>query len=68
LQEYPNYVRDNQSFYNDYIDEVKPYRTIVREYVPVYDKLDVASGDWTDFDLPSAYDSRSGVYEKSRCF
>ena len=62
LEEYPNYIRDNQSFYNDYIDEVKPYRTIVREYVPVYDKLDVASGDWTDFDLPSSYDSRSGVY------
>jgi sugar lactone lactonase YvrE len=58
LEQFPNYVRDNQSFYNDYIDEVKPYRTQVREYVPSYYKQDLVDGNWTDFDLPSAYDSR----------
>jgi hypothetical protein len=58
LEQFPNYVRDNQSFYNDYIDEVKPYRTQIREYVPSYTKQDLAQGDWTDFDLPSAYDTR----------
>ena len=63
LEEFPSYVRDNQNFYNDYITEVKPYRTIVREYVPVYRKQDIAYGDWTDFDLPSAYDSGSRVYK-----
>jgi len=61
LNELPNYVRDNQDFYNDYINEVKPYRTIVREYVPLYSRQDFAYGSWTDFDLPSAYDNQTGV-------
>jgi len=63
LEEFPNYIKDNQSFYNDYINEVKPYRTVVREYIPLYDRQDLAYGDWTDFDLPSAYDSNSRVYK-----
>jgi hypothetical protein len=63
LEQFPNYVRDNQNFYNDYIQEVKPYRTQVREYVPSYYKQDLAYGDWTDFDLPSAYDSRSQTFK-----
>jgi hypothetical protein len=62
LEQFPNYVRDNQSFYNDYIQEVKPYRTQIKEYVPSYYKLDPAEGKWTDFDLPSAYDSRSKTF------
>ena len=63
LEEFPNYVKDNQSFYLDYINEVKPFRTIIREYVPLYDKQDISYGDWTDFDLPSAYDKNSRVYK-----
>lgn len=62
LEQFPNYIRDNQSFYNDYIEEVKPYRTQIREYVPSYFRQDNADGDWTDFDLPSAYDSRYQVF------
>jgi hypothetical protein len=62
LEQFPNYVRDNQSFYNDYIQEVKPYRTQIREYVPIYYKQDITDGNWTDFDLPSAYDARSGTF------
>jgi hypothetical protein len=63
LSEFPNYVKDNQIFYNDYINEVKPYRTILREYIPLYSKDDIASGNWTDFDLPSAFDSVSRSYK-----
>jgi len=62
LEQFPSYVRDNQSFYNDYINEVKPYRTQVREYIPSYFRQDLANGRWTDFDLPSAYDSRSSTF------
>ena len=58
LEQFPNYVRDNQIFYNDYIREVKPYRTQVREYIPAYYKQENIDGQWTDFDLPSAYDAR----------
>lgn len=63
LEQFPNYVRDNQSFYNDYIEEVKPYRTQIREYVPSYFKQDLADGNWTDFDLPSSYDPQYGVFK-----
>lgn len=62
LEQFPSYVRDNQSFYNDYIEEVKPYRTQIREYVPSYYKQDLLEGNWSDFDLPSAYDTRYGVF------
>lgn len=62
LEQFPNYVRDNQSFYNDYIEEVKPYRTQIREYVPSYYRQELAQGDWTDFDLPSSYDSRYNTF------
>jgi len=62
LEQFPSYVRDNQSFYNDYIEEVKPYRTQIREYVPSYYKQDLANGNWTDFDLPSSYDSQYDVF------
>ena len=29
LEQFPSFVRDNQNFYNDYINEVKPYRTLL---------------------------------------
>jgi len=62
LEQFPNYIRDNQSFYNDYIQEIKPYRTQIREYVPIYYRQDTTIGNWTDFDLPSAYDNRFGTF------
>ncbi len=55
LEQIPNYVKDDQTFYENYINEIKPYRTKLREYLPIYDSLDTATGNWTDFDLPSSY-------------
>jgi len=57
LEQIPNYIKDDQNFYQDYINEVKPYRTQLKEYIPIYSRTDTAVGDWTDFDLPSQYDS-----------
>lgn len=62
LEQFPNFVRDNQSFYNDYIDEIKPYRTQLREYIPNYYKVDLFQEHTTDFDLPSQYDARYKVF------
>jgi hypothetical protein len=62
LEEFPSYVPDNQSFYLTYIDEVKPYRTIVREFVADYIGLDQYNGDSTDFDLPPYWDATLAVY------
>jgi hypothetical protein len=55
LEQIPNYSRDNQNFYEDYINEIKPYRTQLREFIPTYNKLDEATGNWTDFDIPSRW-------------
>ena len=57
LSQFPSYVQDNQTYYQSYIDEVKPYRTKVREYLIDYTGSDTFAGTVTDFDLPSYYDT-----------
>ena len=64
LSQFPSYIQDNQTYYQDYIDEVKPYRTKVREYLIDYTGEDVFLGSVTDFDLPSYYDT----YTDNRIF
>lgn len=62
LEQYPSYVRDNQDYYIDYINEVKPYRTQIREYLLNYNGQEQFSGDVTDFDLPPYYDKKLNQY------
>lgn len=62
LEQIPNYIKDDQTFYENYINEIKPYRTKLRDYLPIYDSIDYAVGDWTDFDLPSVYDKTTNTY------
>jgi len=62
LQQFPSYIPDNQNFYLDYIDEVKPYRTVVREFVVDYLGNDEYGSDITDFDLPPYWDTNLKVY------
>ena len=62
LEQFPAYVADNQQYYADYINEVKPYRTTVRDFVVDYQGTDVYSGDSTDFDLPPYWDAEAGIY------
>ena len=51
LKEKVTYNNDNLSNFEDYINEVKPYRTKIREYVSSYNKIDYAHQSTTDFDL-----------------
>ncbi len=60
LAQYPTYSEDNHSFYEDYINEVKPYRTVIRQQTISYSGLDVSNVHMTDFDLPSYYDTTYG--------
>ena len=62
LEEFAAYIPDNQNFYLDYIDEVKPYRTIVREFIVDYQRNDNFNGDITDFDIPAYWDKVMQVY------
>jgi hypothetical protein len=57
LSQFPSYVVDNQTYYQNYIEEVKPYRTKIREYLLDYTGNDTFGGDITDFDLPAYYDT-----------
>lgn len=62
LIQYPSYVKDNQTFYEDYINEVKPFRSTIREYVPRYTGTEYLHTGATDFDLPSDYDPVTKTY------
>jgi hypothetical protein len=62
LEQTPNFVKDNQNYYIDYINEVKPYRTKIKDYLPAYSTLDLSQVYSTDFDLPGAWDSDLNMY------
>ena len=53
------YQPDNLSNFEDYVNEVKPYKTKVREYVSNYDSLDPAELPITDFDLQPIYQNNA---------
>ena len=62
LLQYPNYIEDNQTYYQSYIDEVKPYRTTIREYVIDYQGDDLVRVHPTDFDLPPYFDTEFNMW------
>ena len=49
------FKNDNIENYQDYINEVKPFKTKIREYVSNYEKTDPTNSVITDFDLPPRY-------------
>jgi hypothetical protein len=50
-----NYKSDNLASFQEYINEVKPYRTKIRKYTSKYLNLENASLVTSDFDLPPTY-------------
>jgi hypothetical protein len=60
LEQKVNYKNDSLISFQKYIEEVKPYRTTVREYVSGYNKVDAANSAISDFDLPSIYSQEQG--------
>jgi hypothetical protein len=62
LSQFPSFVQDNQTYYQEYINEVKPYRTKLREYTLRYTGNDTYPSTVTDFDLPSYYDQTTKVF------
>ena len=52
LKQPVTYKNDNLQNFEDYVAEVKPYRTQIREYVSAYNAIDLSSTAITDFDLP----------------
>lgn len=55
-----NYKNDNLASFQNYIEEVKPYRTTVREYVSRYNTIENSPTAVADFDLPATYSAAEG--------
>ncbi len=64
LDQYNTFKFDNTDFIEDFINEVKPYKTKIREYVSKYDKLDLYGSDTTDFDIHAFYDESLAYFRK----
>lgn len=59
LDQRKTYRVGNENFVEDYINEVKPFHTKIREYKLGYTKTETQDGINTDFDLPAFYDGNS---------
>ena len=60
LEQRVNYQNDNLKNYQDYINEVKPFKTKVREFVSSYNKLENTQSSISDFDLMPWYNPNTG--------
>lgn len=63
LYPYKKYQRDNQEFLEEYLNEIKPYHVIIKEFVYSYNGNDVWLGNATDFDLPSTFNPNTDKFE-----
>ena len=50
------FKEDNQEFLEGYINEVKPYHVVIKEFLFNYTGEETFEGNVTDFDLPPKYD------------
>lgn len=57
LDQRPVYKLNNEEYFENYINEVKPYHTKIRSYTSIYDKTEQSNLYTTDFDLPSYYNT-----------
>ena len=57
LDQRKNYTSGTDSWVEEYINEVKPFHTKIREYKLGYEGTDTEDGIFTDFDNPPFYDT-----------
>ena len=60
LKQKVTFQNDSLPSYQSYVEEMKPYKTKIREYLSSYEKVDPASTVSTDFDLAPYYDDQEG--------
>jgi len=53
---------DNQLFLEGYLNEIKPYHVVIKEFLFKYTRTDVFEGDITDFDLPAQWNANIGEF------
>ena len=62
LDQRPVYKFQNSQYYEDYLNEVKPYHAKIRNFQVVYDVVEPTQSYTTDFDLPAVYDSIDNTF------
>ena len=62
ISQIPNLQKDRQDNLRNYIEEVKPYHTKIREFVSSHEGVDVFNSNSTDFDVPAYYNDINGKY------
>jgi hypothetical protein len=62
LKQKINYNSDNLQDFENYVSEVKPFRTKIREYISSYNRIENAGMSVTDFDLPPVIDEEFSIY------
>ena len=60
LSPFKNYQRDNQEFLEGFLNEVKPYHVVIKEFIFSYEGSDEYYYNISDFDLPSKYNAQIG--------
>ena len=68
LAQHTTYRSDNLADFESYVDEVKPYRTKIREYVSSYASIETSELSTTDFDLQPAYKNNQSYTIETRVF
>jgi len=53
---------DNQDFLSGYINEIKPYHVVVKDFLFKYTGTNLWAGNITDFDLPAQYNTNLQKY------
>lgn len=57
LEQKITFQNDNLQSFEDYVQEVKPYKSNIREFLNTYKKVDDSENVVTDFDLPPDFDN-----------
>jgi hypothetical protein len=63
LTQKPIYKLDNDEYFEEYIKEVKPYRTKIRTSTGAYSSLEDSRVNVTDFDLPFYFNESTNKFE-----
>ena len=62
LKPIENFQSDNQNFLSGYLNEVKPYHVVIKDFLFNYTGLEDYRGTISDFDLPAEYNSNVDRY------
>ena len=62
LQQDVNYHVDNTTLLSGYINEVKPYHTVIKDFDLRYTNTDIVYSNTSDFDVSAVYNSKTGKF------